>query len=344
MTGLEPARRAWIESALGTPVEAARPIGQGASRATWLVELADREPVVLREETGQGPMAGTPLDLAREAVVYRALGSTTLPVPAVLAVADDGAALLLAHARGEASWKGLDDDTVLAVSTDLGRCLAELHGLDPAGLELGPLAADDDLEVWASIAATRAPAPATQIAAAALPWLAARAHDHGGPRSLCHGDAGAGNLLHEGGAVTALLDWEFAHLDDPHDDLAWVAVRNQVQRRPLDVGAVYRAWQAGTGRTIDPARLEHHRALVLTRMLVSCDAALAWAGDGEPPMVQSMLRPYLGLAVVEALRRAGATELPLDALAAEARAGWEGQPIAQVLDDPIDLDDLGGPW
>ena len=344
MTGLAPARRAWIEAALGAAVEGARPIGQGASRATWLVELADREPVVLREETGQGPMAGTALDLAREALVYRALGPTGLPVPAVLSVADDGTALLLAHARGEASWKGLDEDAIRAVSADLGRCLAELHRLDPAALELGPLAADDDLEVWASIAATRAPAPATPIAAVALPWLAARVQDHVSPRSLCHGDAGAGNLLHEGGAVTALLDWEFAHLDDPHDDLAWVAVRNQVQRRPLDVGAVFRAWQLGTGRTIDPARLEHHRALVLTRMLISCDAALAWAGDGEPPMVQAMLRPYLGLALVEALRRAGADGLPLEQLAAEARALWEGRPIAQVLDDPTDLDDLGGPW
>ncbi|HJR26943.1 MAG TPA: phosphotransferase, partial [Acidimicrobiales bacterium] len=164
------------------------------------------------------------------------------------------------------------------------------------------------------------------------------------PRSLCHGDAGAGNFLHDGGAVTALLDWEFAHVDDPHDDLAWVAVRNQVQRRPLAVGAVFAAWQHSTGRTIDPARLEHHRAVVLTRMLISCDAALARAGEAQPPTVQSMLRPYLGLALVEALRRAGAGIDRLDEIEEDARARWAPSPIAEVLGDPTDLDDLGGPW
>ncbi len=61
-------------------------------------------------------------------------------------------------------------------------------------------------------------------------------------------------------------------------------------------------------------------------------------------MVQSMLRPYLGLALVEALRRAGATIPSLDGLARAERAQWEVAPVADVLDDPEKLDDLGGPW
>ncbi len=46
------------------------------------------------------------------------------------------------------------------------------------------------------------------------------------PRTVvCHGDVGPGNFLHDGARVTALLDWEFAHLGDPMDDLAWWVFR-----------------------------------------------------------------------------------------------------------------------
>jgi aminoglycoside phosphotransferase (APT) family kinase protein len=284
-------------------------------------------------------MAGTPLDLAREAVVYRALAGSDLPVPAAIVASDDGQLLLLEHATGDASLRGLDPGAARALSEDYGRQLARLHTLD--GLDLGERFATDDLHLWAAIQRDHVRNPATPGAELALDWLDHHRPAPGGPPVLCHGDAGAGNFLHDGERVTALLDWEFAHLGDAHDDLAWVAVRNQVLRSPLDVAAVVGSWHATTGQAVDGHRLEHFRALVLTRMLVSCDAALTSA-LGDPPAVQSMLRPYLGLAVLEALRRAGCRDGDLDALTRDARARWEGTPIAAALPDPTVLDDLGG--
>jgi aminoglycoside phosphotransferase len=38
---------------------------------------------------------------------------------------------------------------------------------------------------------------------------------------IVHGDFGPQNVLIEGGAVTALVDWEFAHIGQPVEDLAW---------------------------------------------------------------------------------------------------------------------------
>ena len=38
---------------------------------------------------------------------------------------------------------------------------------------------------------------------------------------IVHGDFGPQNLLVDGGHVSALLDWEFAHLGRPVEDLAW---------------------------------------------------------------------------------------------------------------------------
>ena len=40
--------------------------------------------------------------------------------------------------------------------------------------------------------------------------------------SIVHGDLRFGNLLHDEGRLTALLDWEMVHLGDPVEDLGWV--------------------------------------------------------------------------------------------------------------------------
>jgi hypothetical protein len=74
----------------------------GGSRLTWLSEVVRDGavlPVVVRVE-GDGSFTGTDLSLAREAVAYRALGTTGVPVPGVLAVNDDGTAVVLERLPG----------------------------------------------------------------------------------------------------------------------------------------------------------------------------------------------------------------------------------------------------
>lgn len=65
-----------------------------------------------------------------------------------------------------------------------------------------------------------------------------RLHPSAGP-TLVHGDYGPQNLLHDPATceVVAVVDWEFAHLGDPVDDLAWAEwiVR---MHHPAAVGAV----------------------------------------------------------------------------------------------------------
>ena len=38
---------------------------------------------------------------------------------------------------------------------------------------------------------------------------------------IVHGDFGPQNVLIEGNAISAVVDWEFAHLGMPVEDLAW---------------------------------------------------------------------------------------------------------------------------
>jgi aminoglycoside phosphotransferase (APT) family kinase protein len=42
--------------------------------------------------------------------------------------------------------------------------------------------------------------------------------------SIVHGDYRIGNFLQQGGQITGILDWEMAHLGDPHEDIAWACL------------------------------------------------------------------------------------------------------------------------
>jgi aminoglycoside phosphotransferase (APT) family kinase protein len=267
-----------------------------------------------------------------------------------LAASPDGRALLLQLVPGAEELASVSDDERASVARDFGRCLGRLHRLPLADLDLGSLALADgedptraDIALWQSIRGLRCGVGASAVTEPALKWLAGRVPDGKRVTSLCHGDAGPGNFLHEGGAVSALLDWEFAHLGDPHDDLAWVAVRNQLLGRPLALGTVYAGWREASGPGLALGRLEYYRALVLVRMAISCDAALNWTGGETTPdtRVQAALRPFLAPAILEALRRAGCDDPLVDDLDGRARDEWERSPIAAVLGDPSDLDDLG---
>ena len=45
------------------------------------------------------------------------------------------------------------------------------------------------------------------------------------PRVVTHGDFRIGNLMVDEHGIVAVLDWEFAHISDPAEDLAWPLVR-----------------------------------------------------------------------------------------------------------------------
>lgn len=85
--------RAFVEAATGGRIERFERTATGASRATWLVDVegpGGTARLVARRDTGDGPLSGTELSLAREAAVYRALAPTPVRIPRLLAASDDG--------------------------------------------------------------------------------------------------------------------------------------------------------------------------------------------------------------------------------------------------------------
>jgi aminoglycoside phosphotransferase (APT) family kinase protein len=116
--------------------------------------------------------------------------------------------------------------------------LADVHLTDWQGLGIGRLLPDPadraalvELDRWEQVL-RRDQLEAYPELELAIDWLRERA-----PRSprtvLVHADFKAGNVLLEGDRIVALLDWELAHLGDPHEDLGWVtqplrAVEHQI--------------------------------------------------------------------------------------------------------------------
>ena len=348
---LRPELLAWVEQCTGSAITSGAPIGAGSSRRTWGVDLADGRQLVVREDTGGGPTSNTPLDLAREATVYRALDASSLPVPRLVGVAPDATALLLERASGEADLSPLPVEARNAVMADYLRCLGRLHMLDVTRLDLGTLPVPStgpdhallDIALWQSIHDSIEDTWRTTAGTFALAWLQQHPPASATRTSLCHGDAGALNFLQENGRVTALLDWEFTHVGDPLDDLAWVSARNFLLRTRLDTSAAFEAWREVTGCDLDAARLEYYRVLVLVRMLVSCDATVRWSGGAETAetRTQVLLRPLLARCLGPALRRAGCTDDALNALERDAAVAWSTSPLRGAFGEEPELEDFG---
>lgn len=345
---MEPELRAFVEAAGGGRLARAERAAGGASRVTWLVDLAleggGERALVLRHDSGDGPLSGTPLDLPREAAVYRALAGAPVRVPRLVAAAPDGRTLLVERAPGSPDLAAVSDpERRAAIARDALLALAELHRLDPARLALPGFArpasgaehARLDLALWRGIHAARG-GPEDALLERAFAWLDAAAPAAPVRTALCHGDAGPGNLLFEGERVTALLDFEFAHLGDPHDDLAWVSVRAHLLPGFAALPEAFGAWSEATGRALDPERLAFYRALVLLRMAVACRAALAFRGPRAlGTALHATLLPYLRFLLPQALAQAGCAEGFVAALGEEARASVAAHPLLRAHARPL---------
>lgn len=315
---------AWVAATSGRAVEALERVGYGASRATYLVQTTEPPYLVVRRDTGDGPMAGTELSLAREAEVYRALAATGVRIPHLYAMAPDGSALLVERAGGTHDLGDLAGDPLHAVLDDYMDALADLHAVDPSVLHLPsfrrPSAdadhAGEELSLWGEILRSRTKRP-WPLAYWTLQFLRRHAPRRAQRTVLCHGDVGPGNFMHDGRRVTALLDWEFCHLGDPMDDLAWWVFRGHDMRGGCgDLTRQLRRYSARSGRAVDGRSIDYYRIMVMLRWLVSVAAALDSAGRGMDRSV------YFGLVPVLSVR------LPA------AMAAYAGIPLGDPPDGP----------
>jgi aminoglycoside phosphotransferase (APT) family kinase protein len=290
----------FVAKTVGGAVSKAERASTGASRVTWLLEAAGQE-WVLRVDSGDGPVAGTELSLAREATVYVALRDTSVRIPKLLAVTPERDAILMERIHGTEDLNPLDNQGRAELMGDYVDALAELHSLDPGKLDLPGIerpqtaseCARNEIELWSGILEKRVSRPAP-LARFAFAWLDRRVPNNVEREVLCHGDVGPGNFLFEDGRVTGLLDWEFAHVGDPMDDLAALAFRGHHYHDNIgDFGAQLERWSDRTGLPIDTRRIAYYRVFLMLRWLVSCVSALDASSRALDRSVYLLLVPAL---------------------------------------------------
>ena len=92
---------------------------------------------------------------------------------------------------------------------------------------------------------------------------------------LVHGDYRSGNYLYDDtGRITAILDWETAHLGDPMEDLGWASMKFW-NGGGLAVGLMPRAellrrYEKESGKPVDEKRVFFYEILGNAKMATIC--------------------------------------------------------------------------
>jgi len=229
----------------------------------------------LRFDPSDPELTKDPWTLQREATVYVALQGTPVPVPRVLGVHPVRQAMLSERVEGE-TWFSRIADPAEAESTARAfmAALAALHSLNPAALDLGSLAPVESVR-QAAVAQIdemqdvldRRGGPVDPALVFTLGWLRRHVPTHDGPVVLVQGDTGPGNFMYAGGQVTAVVDWELAHLGDPMDDIAWLTLR-ATQEPFTDLAARLREYEELTGNIVDEGRVTYYRVLAEAKIQV----------------------------------------------------------------------------
>lgn len=253
-------------AALGAPVERAVLLAGGASKEAWAVDSDGRE-LLIRRAAGGVIHQGT-LTLEHEFEVLRAAHEAGVRVPepiAYLGEVEGREAFVMARIRGETIGRRIVRNPPAGLDVELAEELAKIHAIAPERLPF--LERGDPIgRFYAELDSVGEPHPAIELG---LHWVRERLPTHREP-VVAHGDWRIGNVAVDEHGLVAVLDWEFAHLADPAEDLAWPLVR---------------AWRFGAderrlGGVADAERyLERYAEL--TGVEVAADELLAWEVFGN---------------------------------------------------------------
>jgi aminoglycoside phosphotransferase (APT) family kinase protein len=246
------------------------PIPGGYSRQTWRFDVTVCRPTgtvslacILRKDP---PPAAEILTTSRQVehdLLLRVAEHTNIPVPRSYLVCNEDAvfgqrAMVMQRAHGnnmvsELFNGGPCSDQAESVATHLCELIAELHTTDPTKLNPDgslddPRGVGADPSSWDGYMDSMiryyidgyskvdySPAPVFMDGFLSL----RREKPRPLPVTVVHGDFNPANFLYQDGRVTALIDWENAHMGDPREDLGWMMLMDAISATNI-LGSVTR--------------------------------------------------------------------------------------------------------
>jgi aminoglycoside phosphotransferase (APT) family kinase protein len=277
-------------------VENLKMLAGGASQEMWRLDLSvaahetrSEYKLVLRRQLG-GKIYNDALDLAREFRVMQIAYASDVLLPYPQAFLPDllnRPAALLHRKEGETIGRRVVREPALETARkvlpgQMGEMLARIHRIDADKYALRLFLPHPPVEYsparWLIVQVERnldeigEPHPALELG---LRWL--RLKEPPAPKNLSflHGDYRIGNVMVNERGLVSVLDWEFAHLGDPYEDLAWSQVRDwRFGSDHLRFGGIappdefFAAYERASSTTVDPARVHYWEVMGNVRWAV----------------------------------------------------------------------------
>lgn len=247
----------------------------GASRETWSFDAIDatgeRHALILRRDFAEraepGEQGVAELGRTVELALHRALHQAGVPVARPLDAPPEqvglGDCYLMERVEGESRPRAIARKAELAdvrarLAADTGRALAAIHAVDTTTLPRLPLSGLDE-----QLALVRkmlddgpVPRPALELG---LRWCRNHSPEPSGDPRLVHGDFRNGNLIVGEDGLRAVVDWEYAHLGEPFEDLGFLCMRPwRFGNDDAEAGGfgsrtdLYQSYEEAGGGPVDP--------------------------------------------------------------------------------------------
>jgi aminoglycoside phosphotransferase (APT) family kinase protein len=218
----------WVEELgdrLGGEIADIRLLPGGASKEAWAVDVRMREGTseLLVRRAGGGVIHADTLSLEHEYRVLEAAyeGGVKVPKPvAYLGELGGREAFAMERVRGETIGRRIVRNPPAGLPRQLAEELARIHAIAPEKLSFLPNS-DIVTRMRGELDSVGEPHPAIELG---LTWVEERL-PRGREPVVCHGDWRIGNLVVTEAGLAHVLDWEFARIGDPAEDLAWPLVR-----------------------------------------------------------------------------------------------------------------------
>jgi aminoglycoside phosphotransferase (APT) family kinase protein len=288
-----------------TGLTALHALSGGASQETWSFDTHGTEgdvPLVLRRAgAGASLQSSATAGLEVEAALIALVAESGVPVPHVRYVLrpEDalGSGFIMGRIAGETIARKILRDPQFdlirpKLARQCGAYLARIHGIDRTrlpSLRVAP-ASVEIAHYFAQYRGYARPRPVFELA---FRWLQDNAPATLRHPTLVHGDFRNGNLMIGVDGVTAILDWELAHIGDPMEDLGWICVNSwRFGSIDLPVGGfgtreeLFAGYEAGGGGRVDPDCVKFWEVFGSLKWGIMCESMAATYQSGAERSVE----------------------------------------------------------